>query len=61
MPNSTIEPVRDNGAATDADNCRIQVGSETKCPKSATDDMPVEAVSLVRGEAGPWHQVRQTR
>lgn len=49
MPNSTIEPVRDNGAATDADNCRIQVGSETKCPKSATDDMPVEAVSLVRG------------
>jgi ribosomal protein S18 acetylase RimI-like enzyme len=48
MPNSTIEPVRDNGAATDADNCAIQAGSEAKCPKPATDDMPEEIVSLVR-------------
>ena len=48
MPNSTIEPVRDNAAATDADNCTIQVGSEPQCPKSATDDMPEEVLSLVR-------------
>jgi ribosomal protein S18 acetylase RimI-like enzyme len=48
MPNSTIEPVRDNGAATDAANRTIQAGSETKCPKSATDDMPEQVVSLVR-------------
>ena len=48
MPNSTIEPVRDNGTATDADNCTIQAGSETQCPKSATDDMPEKVVSLLR-------------
>ena len=48
MPNSTIEPVRDNGTATDADNCIIQAGSETQCPKSATDDMPEKVISLLR-------------
>jgi ribosomal protein S18 acetylase RimI-like enzyme len=48
MPNSTIEPVRDNGAATDAERFAMQVGSEPQCPISATDDMPEDVVGLVR-------------
>jgi ribosomal protein S18 acetylase RimI-like enzyme len=48
MPNSTIEPARDNGAAIGGDNCIVQLEPELQCPKSATDDMPEEAVSLVR-------------
>ena len=49
MPNSTtIEPVRNNGAVTAEDNYTEQVTPEPQCPKSATDDMPEEVVSLVR-------------
>ena len=48
MPNSTIKRVRDNDAATDEDNCTVQLEPELQRPKSATDDMPGEIVSLVR-------------
>ena len=49
MPNSTtIEPGRNTAAATVEDNCVAQVEVEPQCPKSATDDMPEEVVSLVR-------------
>jgi ribosomal protein S18 acetylase RimI-like enzyme len=49
MPNSTtIEPVRNITAATVEDNCVAQVEAEPQRPKSATDDMPEEVVSLVR-------------
>jgi len=48
MPNSTtIEPVRNNGAVTAEDNYTEQVTAEPQCPKSATDNMPEEVVSLV--------------
>jgi GNAT superfamily N-acetyltransferase len=49
MPNSTtIEPGENTAAATVEDNCVAQVEAEPQCPKSATDDMPEEVVSLVR-------------
>jgi len=48
MPNLTIKPVRDNGAATDEDNWTVQLEPESRRPKSAADDMPEEVVSLVR-------------
>ena len=48
MPNLTRESVRDTAAATVEDNCVAQVEPGPQCPKSATDDMPEEVVSLVR-------------
>lgn len=48
MPNLTTELARDTTATMGVDNREAQVESELQCPRSATDDMPVEVVSLVR-------------
>ena len=48
MPNFTTEPVRDTADTSAGNYCVAQAESGPQCPKSATDDMPEEVVSLVR-------------
>ena len=61
MPNSTIEPVRNNGAVTAEDDYTEQVTPEPQYPKSATDNMPEEVVSLVSRGRYPVHPSRLRR
>ena len=53
MPNSMIEPARDDSAAANEDNRMVQVTSESQHPRSVTDDMPEELASFIRSRKLP--------